>query len=179
MMKENQPGLHPPTAEEVEGIRRQGRYLATITMESGQRIEIVLEGAAMPYTTANLVQLIEAGFYNGLSFHRIVPNFVIQGGDPRGNGSGGPGYTIKLEIGNGLKHCKGAISMARTAQPDSAGSQFFITLAATPHLDGGYAVFGWVKSGMEVVEGVREGDRMKSVTVQPYAGQEANPLANP
>ena len=141
------------------------------------KFEIVLEGAAMPYTTANLVHLIRAGFYNGLRFHRVVPDFVIQGGDPAGDGTGGPGYAIKLEIGQGLKHKKGAISMARAQHPDSAGSQFFVTLAATPNLDGAYAVFGWVKSGMDVVENVRAGDRMKTVTVEPYAGQEANPLA--
>lgn len=176
-MTNNTPGLHPPTAEEVETIRRQGRWLMTIAMENGGMIEVVLEGAAMPYTTANLVQLIRAGYYNGLTFHRVVPDFVIQGGDPSGNGSGGPGYGIKLEIGKGLKHIKGAISMARAQHPDSAGSQFFLTLGVTPHLDGQYAVFGWVKSGMAVVEQVRVGDRMKTVSVEPYAGQEANPLA--
>ncbi len=176
-MTMNTPGLHAPTADEVEAIRRQGRWLMTITMENGRHIEVVLEGAAMPYTTANLVQLIRAGFYNGLRFHRVVPGFVIQGGDPAGNGSGGPGYAIKLEIGTGLKHKKGAISMARAQHPDSAGSQFFLTLADTPHLDGAYAVFGWVKSGTDVVDSVQVGDRMTTVTVEPYAGQEANPLS--
>jgi len=175
-MTNNSPGLHSPTAEEVEAIRLQGRWLMTIVMEQSQQIEVVLEGAAMPYTTANLVQLIRAGFYNGLNFHRVVPDFVIQGGDPVGNGSGGPGYGIKLEIGQGLKHIKASISMARAQHPESAVGQVFLTLAMTPHLNGAYAVFGWVKSGMDVVEKVRVGDRMKTVTVEPYAGQEANPL---
>jgi len=168
--------LHPPTPEEVESIRKQGRLLATITMADGKQIEVVLEGGAAPYTVANFVQLARAHFFDGLTFHRVVPGFVIQGGDPNGNGAGGPGYAIKLEIAQNLKHKKGAISMARSQHPDSAGSQFFITLGDTPHLDGGYAVFGWAKNGMDVVEGVREGDRMKTVTIEPYAGQEPAPI---
>lgn len=175
-MGDNQPKLSAPTAAEVEKIREQGRFLVTITMEDGRQIEVVLEGAEMPLTTANFVQLVKAGFYNGLTFHRVVPDFVIQGGDPSGNGTGGPGYSIKLEINKALKHKKGAISMARSQHPDSAGSQFFLTLAVTPHLDNGYAVFGWVKSGIDVVDSVKVGDRMKSVTVEPYAGQEPDPL---
>lgn len=175
-MADAQSRLTPPTPAEIEAVRQQGRYLATITMTDGRKIEIVLEGAETPLTVTNFVKLAQAHFYDGLTFHRVVPDFVIQGGDPNGNGAGGPGYAIKLEIAKGLKHKKGAISMARTAQPDSAGSQFFITLAATPHLDDQYAVFGWVKSGQDVVDSIRVGDKMKTVTVEPYSGTEPDPL---
>ncbi|HEY3416858.1 MAG TPA: peptidylprolyl isomerase [Armatimonadota bacterium] len=175
-MTQNTPRLSPPTPEEIDAAKAQGRYLVTITMDKGGIIEVVLEGAEMPLTTANLVKLIQTGYYNGLTFHRVVPDFVIQGGDPSGNGTGGPGYAIKLEISPKLKHKKGAISMARSQSPDSAGSQFFLCLADTPHLDSGYAVFGWTKSGQEVIDNVKVGDRMKTVTVEPYSGTEADPL---
>jgi len=165
-----------PTQQEVDAVKAQGRYLATITMANGKKIEIVLEGADAPLTTANFVKLAQSGFYNGLTFHRVVESFVIQGGDPNGNGMGGPGYQIKLEVVPGMKHYKGAISMARSAAPDSAGSQFFITLGYAMHLDGQYAVFGWTKSGIDVVDSVKVGDKMESVTVEPYAGTEPNPL---
>jgi peptidyl-prolyl cis-trans isomerase B (cyclophilin B) len=165
-----------PTETQIQTVKETGRYLVTITMAKGGTIEIVLEGAEMPLTSANFIQLAGAGFYDGLTFHRVEPGFVIQGGDPRGNGMGGPGYMIKLEISPEFKHKKGAISMARSQARDSAGSQFFITLADTPFLDNGYAVFGWVKSGMNLVEGVRVGDTMTTVTVAPYAGTEACPL---
>lgn len=165
-----------PSAEFTKQVKETGRYLATITLTDGRKIELVLEGAEMPYTSANFIQLAQSGYYDGVIFHRVEPGFVIQGGDPKGNGTGGPGYMIKLEISKTLKHTKGALSMARTQVPDSAGSQFFITLAPTPFLDGQYAVFGWVKSGMDVVESVKIGDKMSSVTVEPYAGTEPNPL---
>ncbi|MHB9130969.1 MAG: peptidylprolyl isomerase [Armatimonadota bacterium] len=168
--------LAPPTPEQVAAVKEQGRYLVTITMEDGKQIQVVLEGGAAPVTSANYINLVEAGFYNGLTFHRVVPDFVIQGGDPRGDGTGNPGYAIKLEIAPGMRHKKGAISMARSQHPDSAGSQFFLTLADTPHLDNGYAVFGWVKSGQDVVDAVKVGDTMKTVTVEPYNGTEPNPL---
>jgi len=164
-----------PTPEQTAAVKKQGRYLATIMMKDGKKIEVVLEGGLMPYTVANFINLANSGFYNGLTFHRVEPGFVIQGGDPDGNGSGGPGYEIKLEISDRLIHTKGAISMARTSVPDSAGSQFFITLADAPFLDGSYAVFGWVKSGMNVVEKVKVGDVMQIVTVKPYAGKEPIP----
>lgn len=174
------PALAPPTREEAAAVRAQGRYLTTITMASGKVIEVVLEGTEMPYTVANMVKLANAKFYDGLAFHRVEPDFVIQGGDPSGDGTGGPGYLINLEISPFLRHKKGAISMARTPEPDSAGSQFFITLKATPFLDAKYAVFGWVKSGMDVVAAVKKDDKMKTVTVAPYAGKEPCPiLADP
>ncbi len=168
--------LAAPTGEAIAAVQAQGRYLATITLTDGRAIEVVLEGASMPLTVANFLQLANANFYDGLTFHRVEPRFVIQGGCPVGNGTGSPGYRIKLEIAKTLRHKKGAISMARSQMPDSAGSQFFITLADTPFLDGQYAVFGWVKSGQDVVDAVKIGDRMQSVTVAPYAGTESCPL---
>src|SRR3990167_4260754 len=105
-----------------------------------------------PITTANFIGLAGSGFYNGLTFHRVEPGFVVQGGDPRGDGTGGSGKTIPLEINPSLKHVKGALAMARTNDPNSATSQFYITLAPTQFLDGNYAVFGKVVQGMEVAE---------------------------
>ena len=110
-----------------------------------------------PITVDNFVKLVNKGFYNGLTFHRIIKGFMIQGGCPRGNGTGGPGYEIKGEfasngVNNPLKHEPGVLSMARAMNPDSAGSQFFIMHKAAPHLDGNYAAFGKVVEGMEVVD---------------------------
>lgn len=121
-----------------------------------------------PGTTANFVGLAEKGFYDGLTFHRYVPGFVIQGGDPSGNGTGGSGTHIKLEVSPDLKHDgPGVLSMARSSDPDSASSQFYFTLAAAPHLDMNYAAFGRVTEGVENVLALRVGDRMESVTVSP------------
>lgn len=118
-----------------------------------------------PNTVANFVSLIEKGYYNGLKFHRVVPNFVIQGGDPTGTGSGGPGYTIKCECDrNTHKHVRGVLSMAHRG-PDTGGSQFFITHTATPHLDGKHTVFGQVVSGIEIVDKVQAGDTMDKVVM--------------
>lgn len=119
-----------------------------------------------PITAGNFIRLAEQGFYNGLTFHRYVANFVIQGGDPSGNGTGGSGRNIKLEVSPGLKHdAAGVMAMARSAHPDSASSQFYFTLGPTPNLDGSYAVFGRVTSGLDVVLSLRQGDRMNKVTV--------------
>jgi len=117
-----------------------------------------------PGTVANFIKLAKQGYYNGLSFHRVVPGFVAQGGDPKGDGSGGPGYTIKDEV-NTRKHLTGAVAMAKTAAPNSAGSQFYITLAPQPALDSGYTVFGQVTEGMDVVMKIKRGDIMTKVTV--------------
>ncbi len=174
----DKPKYAPPTRAEMEATRKEGRYLVTITMQNGKAIEVVLEGTEMPYTVANFVKLTKAKYYDGLTFHRVVEHFVIQGGDPEGTGLGGPGYTINLEISPLLRHKKGTISMARTDAPDTAGSQFFICTDDTPNLDGGYAAFGWVKSGMDEVAAVKKGDVMKTVTVAPYKGKEPIPNAD-
>ena len=128
-----------------------------ITMENGGTIRIELDKTAAPITVENFEKLAAKGFYDGLTFHRVIPGFMIQGGCPQGTGMGGPGYTIKGEfasngVANPIRHQRGVISMARSANPNSAGSQFFIMHADAPHLDGDYAAFGHVVEGMEVVD---------------------------
>ena len=118
-----------------------------------------------PITTKNFIELAESGFYDGLKFHRYVPGFVIQGGDPQGTGMGGSGKTIPLEINKDLRHIEGALGMARSQDPNSASSQFYVTLADTPHLDDNYAVFGLVTEGMDIVKQLREGDKMLKVKI--------------
>lgn len=141
------------------GLNKEGNSnpLVTIEMENGDRIYVELYPDIAPNTVNNYISLIEKGYFDGLSFHRVIPNFMIQGGDPLGNGTGGPGYTIKGEFNNNdfenqLTHERGVISMARSLHPDSAGSQFFILVAEAPHLDGDYAAFGKVLYGMEAVD---------------------------
>ncbi len=130
---------------------------AVITMESGNTITLELYPDIAPITVANFKELCEEGFYDGLTFHRIISGFMIQGGDPEGTGMGGPGHTIKGEfsangVTNNLKHTRGVISMARSQAYDSAGSQFFIMHEDAPHLDGQYAAFGKVIDGMDTVD---------------------------
>lgn len=108
--------------------------------------------------------LVQKGFYNGLKFHRVVPGFVAQTGDPTGTGTGGPGYTLKAEF-NDKPHKRGALGMARSASPDSAGSQFYFVLEDAPHLDGNYTVFGQVVSGMENIDKIKVGDTMEKLTI--------------
>lgn len=136
-------------------------------IETGKgTIKFLLYEAEAPLTTANFVGLTERGFYDGLTFHRVEPGFVIQGGDPLGNGMGGSDKKIKLEVSPSLKHGDaGAVAMARSQQPDSASSQFYITLGPTPFLDGNYAVFGRVVEGLDVVRNISVGDRMTKVTI--------------
>ena len=133
--------------------------IVTITMDDGGVITLELYPNIAPETVHNFVSLVNKGFYDGLSFHRIIPGFMIQGGDPLGNGTGGPGYSIKGEFKsngfrNDLRHERGVISMARAMDPNSAGSQFFIMHADAPHLDGSYAAFGKVIDGMGVVDSI-------------------------
>ncbi len=143
-------------------------YQATISTPKGD-IVVDLDAGAAPETVNNFVFLAREGFYDGLNFHRVEPGFVIQGGDPLGMGNGGPGYTVPEEIE--LEHVKGAIAMARQGdqvnpERDSSGSQFYITLAETPHLDGAYTVFGEVLEGMDVVEAIARGDGIESITIE-------------
>lgn len=133
--------------------------IVTITMDDGGVITLELYPNIAPETVNNFVSLVNKGFYDGLTFHRIIPGFMIQGGDPLGNGTGGPGYSIKGEFKsngfrNDLRHERGVISMARAMDPNSAGSQFFIMHADAPHLDGSYAAFGKVIDGMGVVDSI-------------------------
>ena len=158
--------------------------IVTIEMENGGVIKAELYPEIAPNTVNNFISLVSKGFYDGLIFHRVIPGFMIQGGDPEGRGIGGPGYGIKGEFRqngfrNELKHTRGVLSMARTMAPNSAGSQFFIMHKDSPHLDGGYAAFGKVIEGIEAVDhicGVRTdwNDKpripqvMKRVTVETF-----------
>ncbi|MEW6731193.1 MAG: peptidylprolyl isomerase [Acidobacteriota bacterium] len=143
----------------------QGRT-AVITTNKGT-IKFTLFEEDAPITAANFIELAERGFYNNLTFHRVEPNFVIQGGDPNGNGTGGSGKTIQLEVTPKLKHdSAGVVAMARASNPNSASCQFYITLAPTPFLDMQYAVFGKVTEGLDVVKKIAVGDRMLSVTIE-------------
>jgi cyclophilin family peptidyl-prolyl cis-trans isomerase len=142
-------------------------YVATITTSKGD-IVVALDAKAAPQTVNNFVFLANQGFYDGLTFHRVEPGFVIQGGDPLGTGTGGPGYIVPAEIK--LKHAEGAIAMARQGDPvnpkrDSSGSQFYITLAPTPFLDGAYTAFGQVTKGMDVVKKIAVGDVIQKIVV--------------
>ena len=137
--------------------------IVTITMQNGDIIKAELYPDIAPNTVNNFISLIKTGFYNGLSFHRVIYNFMLQGGCPNGTGTGGPGYHIKGEFSmngfkNDLKHTEGVLSMARTMIPNSAGSQFFIMHKNAPHLDGQYAAFGKVIEGMDVVNKIAETD---------------------
>lgn len=135
-----------------------------ITMEDDAVIELELYPEIAPLTVENFIKLVEEGFYDGLIFHRVIPDFMIQGGDPQGTGMGGPGYGIKGEfssngVENNLKHERGVLSMARSQDYDSAGSQFFIMHKDSPFLDGEYAAFGKVISGIEVVDNIVNAER--------------------
>jgi peptidylprolyl isomerase/peptidyl-prolyl cis-trans isomerase B (cyclophilin B) len=138
---------------------------AVITMEKGGEIRIELYPEDAPKTVESFITLSKKGFYDGLKFHRVVPGFVVQGGDPKGDGTGGPGYQLKAEF-NKRKHVRGTVAMARSQHPDSAGSQFYICFAPTPHLDGNYTVFGQVTAGMDVVDRIQVGDKMRSVKIE-------------
>ena len=148
--------------------------IVTIEMEDGGTIKAELYPEIAPNTVNNFISLINKGYYDGVIFHRVIPGFMIQGGDPKGMGTGGPGYSIKVEFTsngfkNDLKHDRGVLSMARTMMPNSAGSQFFIMHKNSPHLDGQYAAFGKVLEGMEVVDAIantRRGPNDKPLTPQ-------------
>lgn len=135
--------------------------IVTFEMKDGDVFYVELYPEIAPNTVNNFISLVKKGFYNGLCFHRVIEGFMIQGGDPKGNGTGGPGYTIRGEFSkngfkNDLKHKRGVISMARSMMPNSAGSQFFIMHADAPHLDGQYAAFGQVIDGMDVIDRIAE-----------------------
>ena len=158
--------------------------IITIEMEQGGTMKLELYPEIAPNTVNNFISLVQKGFYNGLTFHRIISGFMIQGGDPDGRGTGGPGYSIPGEFSsngfkNDLKHSRGVISMARSMAPDSAGSQFFIMHQDAPHLDGSYAAFGKLIEGEEVLDEIARtktgwSDKpvqpqvMKAVTVETF-----------
>ncbi len=137
---------------------------AVIDTERGKMV-LDLYPEAAPGTVENFSKLAKAGFYDGLSFHRVIPNFMIQGGCPRGNGTGGPGYTIKCETaGNPHQHLRGSLSMAHAGK-DTGGSQFFICHGPQPHLNGVHTVFGQVVDGLDVLDAIRQGDHMTTVSI--------------
>jgi peptidyl-prolyl cis-trans isomerase B (cyclophilin B) len=160
----------PTTASAAPAVHKARKHghkapMAVIELQKGGRIVFKFYPKDAPNTVANFIKLADKGFYNGLTFHRVVPGFVVQGGDPAGDGSGGPGYTIKAEF-NDRKHLRGTVAMARTSDPDSAGSQFYICLAALPSLDHQYTVFGQVVEGDALLDGIQVGDVMKKVYIQ-------------
>ena len=165
--------------------------IVTFEMENGKVFKAELYPEIAPNTVKNFISLVKKGFYNGIIFHRVIRGFMIQGGDPNGIGTGGPGYSIKGEFkangfNNTLRHTKGVLSMARSMMPNSAGSQFFVMHEDSPHLDGQYAAFGKVIEGIEVVDEIAcvrtdfrdkplEDQRMKSVTVEVFGVEYAEP----
>ena len=166
--------------------------IVTIEMENGGVIKVELYPEIAPNTVNNFLSLVNKGFYDGLIFHRVIPGFMIQGGDPQGTGMGGPGYRIKGEFKhngfsqNNLKHDRGVLSMARSMMPDTAGSQFFIMHDKAPHLDGEYAAFGKVIEGMEVVDAIantatdyndrpRTEQKLKKVTAETFGVEYPEP----
>ena len=165
--------------------------IVTFEMENGSIMTAELYPEVAPNTVNNFISLVKSGFYDGLIFHRVIPDFMIQGGDPEGIGIGGPGYSIKGEfarngVQNNLAHDRGVLSMARSMMPNSAGSQFFIMVAKAPHLDGQYASFGKVIEGMDVADaivGVKRDyndkpindQRMKKVTVETFGVEYPDP----
>ena len=165
--------------------------IVTFTMESGKTFKAELYPDIAPQSVNNFISLIKKGFYDGLIFHRVIPGFMIQGGDPEGTGMGGPGYSIKGEFAsngfkNDLKHTKGVLSMARSMMPDSAGSQFFIMHETSPHLDGDYAAFGKITEGQDFVDEIALTETgfqdrpvtpqvMKTVTVETFGVEYPEP----
>ena len=149
--------------------------IVTIEMENGDIIKAELYPDIAPNTVNNFISLVKKGFYDGVIFHRVIPGFMIQGGDPMGRGTGGPGYSIKGEFArngypNPLKHTRGVLSMARSMMPNSAGSQFFVMVADAPHLDGQYAAFGKVTEGMETADAIVNAPRNR-MNDMPYEEQ--------
>lgn len=151
------PSTEEPVAKKVVPDPEASHPIVTIEMDSGKTIKLELYPEVAPNTVNNFISLVKKGFYDGVIFHRVIPGFMIQGGDPDGTGAGGPGYSIAGEFTsngfqNDLEHTRGVLSMARTGEPDSAGSQFFIMHADYPSLDTQYAAFGKVIEGIEVVD---------------------------
>ncbi|RNM30900.1 peptidylprolyl isomerase [Erysipelothrix rhusiopathiae] len=186
----------PDPSLEVQDFSKDTNPIVTIEMEDGGIIKLELYPDIAPNTVNNFIKLVEDSFYDGLLFHRVIPGFMIQGGDPQGTGTGGPGYTIKGEFSqnnfdNPISHKRGIISMARSKGNDTAGSQFFIVTTDAPHLDGSYAAFGNVVEGMDTVDRIVSVDTnqdnrpvdgkeqvMKRVTVDTKGKTYTNPNQN-
>ncbi|MBY0370851.1 peptidylprolyl isomerase [bacterium] len=147
------------------GADSTGKAEGMVIETQNGKIEIEFFPNDAPKTVARIKELVASGFYNGLTFHRVVEGFVVQGGDPKGTGTGGSGVNLKAEF-NGQKHVEGTVAMARAQDPDSADSQFYISLGTHPHLDGNYTVFGKVTSGMDAVKKIKVGDKMTKVSLK-------------
>ncbi len=158
--------LPAPTEVQKGGTEvMSGNPIALIVTNKGE-IKFELFEDRAPITVGNFVELASSGFYDGITFHRYVPGFVIQGGDPNGDGTGGSDKTIQLEVHPELKHVEGAVGMARSQDPNSASSQFYFTLAPAHNLDGQYAVFGKIIEGLDVVKSLRKGDKMEKIVIE-------------
>jgi peptidyl-prolyl cis-trans isomerase B (cyclophilin B) len=156
----------PPTADEATTLSRDAKTLqARVTTKHGD-IVFKFYSEDAPTTVAAFIKLARAGFYDGLTFHRVEPGFVVQGGCPEGTGRGGPGYNLREEF-NKQKHLQGTVAMARAQSPNSAGSQFYICLDPAPFLDGQYTVFGQVTEGFDKVQKIKVGDKMDRVRIEP------------
>ena len=155
-------GRNVKKAKSFDPVPADRKPVVMIELEKGGTITMELFPEAAPQHVASFLDLIGKGFYDGLSFHRVVPGFVVQGGCPEGTGSGGPGYSLAAEF-NQRPHLTGTLAMARSSDPDSAGSQFYICLAPQPGLDGQYTVFGQVTEGMDLVQKVQKGDGIKKM----------------
>lgn len=149
----------------LDTLKVNGSEIAVITVKKVDKIYIKFFSEDAPNTVKNFIMLANLGFYDGLTFHRVVPKFVVQGGDPRGDGTGGPGYNINAEF-NKRRHLLGTLAMARSGDPNSAGSQFYICLAPQPHLDNKYTVFGQVIKGMDFVKRIKKGDVINSIRIE-------------
>jgi peptidyl-prolyl cis-trans isomerase B (cyclophilin B) len=161
------PTHTPPSAEEVTSLSYEAKNLQVrITTKHGD-IVFELHPDDAPVTVAAFIKLSRVGFYDGLTFHRVEPGFVVQGGCPEGTGRGGPGYNLREEF-NSRKHLKGTVAMARAQSPNSAGSQFYICLEAAPFLDRQYTVFGQVTEGFDKVQKIKVGDTMERVRIEPH-----------
>ncbi|MBV8331669.1 MAG: peptidylprolyl isomerase [Candidatus Eremiobacteraeota bacterium] len=156
----------PPQTEELPAYSEEARTSQIrITTDKGD-IVVKLFPDDAPMHSAAFLKLAKSGFYDGLTFHRVEPGFVVQGGDPDGNGTGGPGYHLKAEF-NARPHLRGTLAMARASDPNSAGSQFYICLADARFLDGEYTVFGEMSEGFDALDALRRGDRMQKLAVEP------------
>ena len=154
------------TPSDLTTTDANGLSKATVVMNTSEGvIKFKFYSVDAPKTVNRIAELIRSGFYNGLTFHRVVPGFVIQGGDPDGNGTGGSGQKLDAEF-NKRRHVEGAVAMARAADPNSADSQFYISLGTHPHLDNNYTVFGQVVEGLDVAKKIKQGDKMTSVVIQ-------------
>jgi peptidyl-prolyl cis-trans isomerase B (cyclophilin B) len=166
VQESDMPNAAPTTDEVKANTERARESQVRIATDKGDIVFTFFPDDA-PVHTAAFMKLAEEGFYDGLAFHRVEPGFVIQGGDPDGDGTGGPGYRLKAEF-NKQPHVRGTVAMARSSSPDSAGSQFYICLGDARFLDNNYTVFGQMTEGFETLDAIRKGDKMNLVTVEPF-----------